>query len=98
MALVLLGALGGAAFGGLSGYALGGLAGAALTGAAVGGLAGATLGGLAGAAAEYPYYWGYHPHWAPYYHPCYYSPYDAVAPRAYYAYPSPWFAPAFGYW
>lgn len=92
MALIALGALGGAALGGLGGLALGGLAGAAL-----GGLAGATVGGLAGAAFGMPWYY---PYWAPYYHPYYYRPlYAPVVSGVLPYYPMQWpRASAFGYW
>jgi hypothetical protein len=95
MALVVLGALGGAALGGFGGLALGGL-----TGAAIGGLAGAAVGGAAGIALSYPWYyypWHYHPYWSPYFQP--YQYYPTMTPYMYPRYPMQWFpTPAFGYW
>ena len=101
MALVLLGALGGAALAGFGGWALGGW-----TGAAIGGLAGGVIGGLAGGALSYPGY--QQPYWSPYYQPryyyqpSYYQPnyyYSAAVPQAYPQYPAQWMPmPAYGYW
>ena len=93
MALVILGALGGAALGGFGGLALGGL-----TGAAIGGLAGAALGGAVGMAASYPWY--YYHYWSPYYQRNYYQPcYPVMAPPVYPQYAMQWApVPAFGYW
>jgi len=85
MALVLLGALGGAALGGLGGLAIGGL-----TGAALGGLAGGAVGGLVGATYQYP---RYYPVYIPYLRPYYPYPQFYVYPRpVYYRFPP------LGYW